>query len=56
MGHGPHLVELLQGEGQSYQPYQNRKHDYGYPHVVEEHYIQHHQGVEHGADDDLIPK
>ena len=55
-GHGPHLVELFQGEGQRHHAYQHGEHDDGESHVFEEDYIQHHQGVKHGADDNLVPE
>ena len=54
--HAAHLANLLQGQGQGYQPYQNGKGDYRQPHVVEADNVQHHQGVEHGADYYFIPK
>ena len=54
--HPPHLANLLQGKGQCYQPYQDGEGDYGQPHIVEANHVQHHQGVEHGADYDFIPE
>jgi hypothetical protein len=55
-GHGPHLADLLQGQGQGYHPYQHRERNDGDAHVVKEDDVQHHQGVEHGPDYDLIPE
>ena len=54
--HPPHLANLFESQGQGNQPYQDRKSYYGQPHVVETEHVQHHQGVEHGADDYFVPK
>ncbi len=54
--HRPHLANLLQGKGHGEQPDQHRKHDDGDAHVVETKHVQHQHGVEHGPDDDFVPK
>lgn len=54
--HPPHLANLLEGKGQCYQPDQDGKGDDGQPHVVEAEHVEHHQGVQHGANYDFIPE
>jgi len=54
--HAPHLANLLQGQGKGYQPHQDGEGDNGQPHVVEADHVQHHQGVEHGANDYFVPE
>ena len=56
LAHSPHLANLLKGQGQSNQAYQNGENYNCDPHVVKADYIQHHKGVEHGADYNFIPK
>ena len=55
-GHGPHLVELFEGEGQRHHAYQHGERYDCQAHVTEENNVQHHQGVEHGTDDYLVPE
>ncbi len=54
-GHGPHLAYLSQGEGCSYQAYEDGKGYDGQAHVAEQHGVQEHQAVDHGPEDALIP-
>ena len=54
--HAAHLANLLQGQRQGYQPHQNGECNNRYPHVVEAEHVEHHQGVQHGADNDFVPK
>ncbi len=54
--HPPHLANLLQGQGKGYQPHQDGEGDDGQPHVVEADHVQHHQGVEHRANDYFVPE
>jgi len=46
---------LFQGQWQRHQANQNRKHDDGDTHVVEEDHIQYQQGIEHGPNDYFGP-
>jgi len=54
--HPSHLANLLQRQGQGYQPNKDGKRYDRQPHVVEADHVKHHQGVQHGANDYFVPE
>ena len=54
--HRLHLAQLLDGEGQRYQPDDDGEYDDGDAHVVEADGIQHHQQIQQGPDDYFSPE
>ena len=50
VGHRLHLAQLLDGEGQRHQPYDDGKDNDCNSHVVETDGVEHHQQVQHGTD------
>ena len=55
-GHRPHLPQLAHRQRYRHHPHQHGEGDDGQAHLRKAQHVQHQQGVEHGANDDLSPE
>ena len=54
--HRPHLPQLSHRERDRQDAHYHRKHDDGNSHLGKAHNVQHHEGIEHWANDYFVPK